>query len=125
MCGSPSEEYWKKSKLPHATIFKPQQSYKRCIRETFKDFPPSSMPLIDALLAIDPSDRQTATDALRSEVSLFSSCAMLLYLKLLLDVSLKLEYSLCIIKWSYRFAHPIILSLFFLFTKPGNYFVSA
>ncbi|XP_065617392.1 probable serine/threonine-protein kinase At1g54610, partial [Quercus suber] len=50
LCGSPSEEYWKKSKLPHATIFKPQQSYKRCIAETFKDFPPSSMPLIETLL---------------------------------------------------------------------------
>ncbi|KAL3617752.1 hypothetical protein CASFOL_038073 [Castilleja foliolosa] len=36
---SPSEEYWKKSKLPHATMFKPQHSYKRCIKETFKDFP--------------------------------------------------------------------------------------
>lgn len=67
LCGSPSEEYWKKSKLPHATIFKPQQSYKRCIAETFKDFPPSSLPLIEALLAIDPAERQTATAALRSE----------------------------------------------------------
>ncbi|KAL2458562.1 putative serine/threonine-protein kinase [Forsythia ovata] len=67
LCGSPSEEYWKKSKLPHATIFKPQQSYKRCIAETFKDFPPSSLPLIETLLAIDPAERQTATDALNSE----------------------------------------------------------
>ncbi|KAL8486284.1 hypothetical protein ACS0TY_023117 [Phlomoides rotata] len=67
LCGSPSEEYWKKAKLPHATIFKPQQSYKRCIRETFKDFPQSSLPLIDTLLAIDPSDRQTATSALNSD----------------------------------------------------------
>ncbi|XP_076952475.1 putative serine/threonine-protein kinase At1g54610 [Bidens hawaiensis] len=67
LCGSPSEEYWKKSKLPHATIFKPQQSYKRCIAETFKNFPPSSLPLIDTLLAIDPADRLTATDALSSE----------------------------------------------------------
>ncbi|XP_057771953.1 probable serine/threonine-protein kinase At1g54610 [Salvia miltiorrhiza] len=67
LCGSPSEEYWKKSKLPHATIFKPQQSYKRCIRETFKDFPPSALSLIDTLLAIDPSERQTATAALKSE----------------------------------------------------------
>ncbi|KAK4477934.1 hypothetical protein RD792_017199 [Penstemon davidsonii] len=67
LCGSPSEEYWKKSKLPHETIFKPQQSYKRCIKETFKDFPQSSLPLIDSLLAIDPRDRQTATAALRSE----------------------------------------------------------
>ncbi|KAI3469443.1 hypothetical protein Pfo_026106 [Paulownia fortunei] len=67
LCGSPTEEYWKKSKLPHATIFKPQQSYKRCIKETFKDFPQSSLPLIDTLLAIDPSERQTATAALKSE----------------------------------------------------------
>ncbi|KAL2470318.1 putative serine/threonine-protein kinase [Abeliophyllum distichum] len=67
LCGSPSEEYWKKSKLPHATIFKPQQSYKRCIAETFKDFPPSSLPLIETLLAIDPAERQTATAALNSE----------------------------------------------------------
>ncbi|CAK9159755.1 unnamed protein product [Ilex paraguariensis] len=67
LCGSPSEEYWKKSKLPHATIFKPQHSYKRCIAETFKDFPPSSLPLIETLLAIDPAERQTATAALSSE----------------------------------------------------------
>ncbi|KAJ4956191.1 hypothetical protein NE237_012974 [Protea cynaroides] len=67
LCGSPSEEYWKKSKLPHATIFKPQQPYKRCIAETFKDFPPSSLPLIETLLAIDPAERLTATDALKSE----------------------------------------------------------
>ena len=69
LCGSPSEEYWKKSKLPHATIFKPQHSYKRCIEETFKDFPPSSFPLIETLLAIDPAERQNATAALQSEVS--------------------------------------------------------
>ncbi|KZV33291.1 putative serine/threonine-protein kinase [Dorcoceras hygrometricum] len=67
LCGSPSDEYWKKSKLPHATIFKPQQSYKRCIAQTFKDFPPSSLPLIDRLLAIDPAERQTATAALKSD----------------------------------------------------------
>uniref|UniRef100_A0A0D9V106 [RNA-polymerase]-subunit kinase n=1 Tax=Leersia perrieri TaxID=77586 RepID=A0A0D9V106_9ORYZ len=66
LCGSPSEEYWKKSKLPHATIFKPQQPYKRCIREAFKDFPPSSLPLVETLLAIDPAERQTATAALQS-----------------------------------------------------------
>ncbi|XP_068660763.1 probable serine/threonine-protein kinase At1g54610 [Aristolochia californica] len=67
LCGSPTEEYWKKSKLPHATIFKPQQPYKRCIAETFKDFPSSSLPLIETLLAIDPAERKTASDALTSE----------------------------------------------------------
>lgn len=67
LCGSPSEEYWKKSKLPHATIFKPQQPYKRCIAETFKDFPTSSLTLLDKLLAIEPADRGTASAALKSE----------------------------------------------------------
>nr|QYW07108.1 cyclin-dependent kinase like 9 [Dimocarpus longan] len=67
LCGSPSEEYWKKSKLPNATLFKPQQPYKRCIAETFKDFPSSSLPLIETLLSIDPDERGTATAALNSE----------------------------------------------------------
>ncbi|KAG0488118.1 hypothetical protein HPP92_006929 [Vanilla planifolia] len=67
LCGSPSDEYWKKSKLPHATIFKPQQPYKRSIAETFKDFPASSLPLIETLLAIDPGERGNASAALRSE----------------------------------------------------------
>ncbi|KAL6648157.1 hypothetical protein ACP70R_012381 [Stipagrostis hirtigluma subsp. patula] len=67
LCGSPTEEYWKKSKLPHATIFKPQQPYKRRLRETFKDFPQSALQLIETLLAIDPADRLTATSALRSD----------------------------------------------------------
>lgn len=82
LCGSPSEEYWKKSKLPHATIFKPQQPYKRCIQETFKDFPPSSLPLVETLLAIDPAERQTASAALRSEVSF--NILMLQFLTLIL-----------------------------------------
>ncbi|XP_062215610.1 probable serine/threonine-protein kinase At1g54610 [Phragmites australis] len=67
LCGSPTEEYWKKSKLPHVTIFKPQQPYKRRIRETFKDFPQSALQLIETLLAIDPADRLTATFALKSD----------------------------------------------------------
>ncbi|XAR67861.1 Cyclin-dependent kinase [Bertholletia excelsa] len=67
LCGSPSEEYWKKSKLPNATLFKPQQPYKRCISETFKNFPPSSLPLIETLLAINPSERGSATAALNNE----------------------------------------------------------
>ncbi|KAK6121263.1 hypothetical protein DH2020_044966 [Rehmannia glutinosa] len=55
LCGSPSEEYWKTSKLPHATIFKPQQPYRRCVAETFKDFPPSALSLLESLLALNQS----------------------------------------------------------------------
>ncbi|KAB2015035.1 hypothetical protein E1A91_D09G278300v1 [Gossypium mustelinum] len=67
LCGSPSKEYWKKSKLPNATLFKLQHPYKRCIAETFKDFPSSSLPLIETLLSIDPEERSTAIAALKSE----------------------------------------------------------
>ncbi|EYU43019.1 hypothetical protein ABFS82_04G121100 [Erythranthe guttata] len=68
LCGSPSEEYWKKSRLPNATLYKPQQPYKSCLSETFKDFPPSALSLIQTLLSIDPDARGTATSALNSEL---------------------------------------------------------
>ncbi|KAK7244289.1 hypothetical protein RIF29_39109 [Crotalaria pallida] len=67
LCGSPSEDYWRKSKLPHATIFKPQQPYRRCVAETFKDFPVPAVELIETLLSIDPADRGSAAFALNSE----------------------------------------------------------
>ncbi|XP_051145486.1 probable serine/threonine-protein kinase At1g09600 [Andrographis paniculata] len=67
LCGSPSEEYWKKSKLPHATIFKPQHPYKRTVAETFKNFPPEALKLLESLLAFEPERRGTTTAALRSE----------------------------------------------------------
>ncbi|TMW96115.1 hypothetical protein EJD97_007908 [Solanum chilense] len=67
LCGSPSEEYWKKSRLPHATIFKPQQPYRRCVAETFKEFPAPALALIETLLSIDPADRGSSGSALKSE----------------------------------------------------------
>ncbi|XP_061368343.1 probable serine/threonine-protein kinase At1g54610 isoform X2 [Gastrolobium bilobum] len=67
LCGSPSEDYWRKSKLPHATIFKPQQPYRRCVAETFKDFPTPALALMEILLSVDPADRGTAASALNSE----------------------------------------------------------
>jgi hypothetical protein len=74
--------------LPNATLFKPREPYKRCIRETFKDFSPSSLPLIESLLAIDPAERQTATAALKSEVScdIFNFFFLFWILKLLLNL---------------------------------------
>ncbi|KAL2456584.1 Protein kinase superfamily protein [Abeliophyllum distichum] len=67
LCGSPSEKYWKKSKLPHATSFKPQHPYTRCVADTFKDFPSSALTLVDILLSVEPEDRGTASSALKSE----------------------------------------------------------
>ncbi|XP_076891772.1 putative serine/threonine-protein kinase At1g54610 [Bidens hawaiensis] len=67
LCGSPSEEYWKRHRLPKATLFKPRQPYKRCTAETFKDFPPSSLPLLESLLALDPDERISAVASLNSD----------------------------------------------------------
>ncbi|KAM6544081.1 hypothetical protein CsatB_008528 [Cannabis sativa] len=67
LCGSPSEDFWQKTRLPHATSFKPQQPYKRRLPETFKDFPSYAMPLVDKLLAIEPKDRGTAATSLASD----------------------------------------------------------
>ncbi|CAN6475607.1 unnamed protein product [Victoria cruziana] len=67
LCGSPSEDYWRKSRLPHATIFKPQHPYKRCFADIFREFPSSALSLLDSLLAIEPANRGTAAAALKSE----------------------------------------------------------
>ncbi|KAH6827153.1 Protein kinase superfamily protein [Perilla frutescens var. hirtella] len=67
LCGSPSEDYWRKSKLPHSPVFKPIQPYRRRIAENFKDRPDAAVRLIEILLSIDPSDRGTAASALESE----------------------------------------------------------
>ncbi|XP_068657504.1 protein IMPAIRED IN BABA-INDUCED STERILITY 1-like [Aristolochia californica] len=67
LCGSPPDEYWKKSKLPHATIFKPQQPYESCLRETCKRFPATTLSLIETLLSIEPYKRGTAASALNSK----------------------------------------------------------
>ncbi|OMO86685.1 hypothetical protein CCACVL1_09529 [Corchorus capsularis] len=67
LCGSPPDDYWKKSRLPHATLFKPQQPYDSCLRETFKDLPPSAVNLIETLLSVEPYKRGTASSALASE----------------------------------------------------------
>ena len=70
LCGSPPDEYWKKSKLPHSTLFKPQQHYESCILETFKDMPTSAVSLIATLLSVEHYKRGTASSALSSQVGL-------------------------------------------------------
>ncbi|XP_075476142.1 putative serine/threonine-protein kinase At1g54610 [Primulina tabacum] len=67
LCGSPSEDYWRNSNLPHSTVFKPVQPYRRRIAETFKDVPAAAVSLMETLLSIDPSGRCTAANALKSE----------------------------------------------------------
>ncbi|KAE8668022.1 hypothetical protein F3Y22_tig00112349pilonHSYRG00050 [Hibiscus syriacus] len=67
LCGSPPDDYWKNVRLPHATIFKPQQPYDSILRDTFKDLPVSAVNLIETLLSVEPYKRGTASSALASE----------------------------------------------------------
>ncbi|KAK4490011.1 hypothetical protein RD792_000665 [Penstemon davidsonii] len=67
LCGSPTEDYWRKIKLPDATSFKSQPLYKRRLADTFRDFPSSALPLVEKLLSIDPDERGSASSALKSE----------------------------------------------------------
>lgn len=68
LCGSPSEEYWRKLHLRNSTVIKPPQPYRRCLAETFKDLPAAAVHLMEILLSVDPTDRGTAAIALESEV---------------------------------------------------------
>ncbi|KAK9272049.1 hypothetical protein L1049_002418 [Liquidambar formosana] len=65
LSGSPSEDYWRKMKLP--TSFRPPQQYKPSFQEAFKDFPTSSFGLLTKLLDLDPPSRGSSTSALHSE----------------------------------------------------------
>ncbi|XP_031381590.1 probable serine/threonine-protein kinase At1g54610 [Punica granatum] len=67
LCGSPSDDYWRKLHLPHSAVFRPPQHYRRCITDIFKELPPVAIGLIETLLSVDPSQRGTATLALRNE----------------------------------------------------------
>ncbi|CAO2826824.1 unnamed protein product [Amaranthus hypochondriacus] len=67
LCGSPPDEYFKKSKLPHATLFKPQQRYESSLLETCKDMPEAAVELIETLLSVEPYKRGSASSALCSE----------------------------------------------------------
>lgn len=68
LCGSPSEDYWLKLRLPHSTVFKPPHHYRRCVADTFKEYSSTALKLIETLLSVDPSNRGTAAAALKSEV---------------------------------------------------------
>ncbi|KAA8546596.1 hypothetical protein F0562_002665 [Nyssa sinensis] len=65
LCGSPSDDYWKRMKAP--TNFKPPHAYKPSLRETCRDFPASSLGLLNILLDLDPAYRGSAGSALQNE----------------------------------------------------------
>ncbi|CAA0820264.1 Protein kinase superfamily protein [Striga hermonthica] len=67
LCGSPPDNYWRKSRFPLARMFKPQQPYESKLRERCKEFPKSAIGLIETFLSVEPYKRGTAFSALNSE----------------------------------------------------------
>ncbi|KAK4713172.1 hypothetical protein R3W88_019079 [Solanum pinnatisectum] len=67
LCGSPSDDFWKKSKLPNAKIFKPIKPYRRILYTTFHDLPAAAVGLMDTLLSIKAEYRGTAAHALQND----------------------------------------------------------
>ncbi|XP_074268653.1 protein IMPAIRED IN BABA-INDUCED STERILITY 1-like [Silene latifolia] len=66
LCGSPPEEFWEKSKLPHATMFKPQAPYESSLRERCKSLPEHTVIMLETLLSVEPQNRGTAASTLNS-----------------------------------------------------------
>ncbi|XP_040999160.1 probable serine/threonine-protein kinase At1g54610 [Juglans microcarpa x Juglans regia] len=64
LCGTPSDEYWKKLKL--SSKFRIPQ-FRPSLTETFSEFPASSLGLLNTLLALDPAYRGCASLALQNE----------------------------------------------------------
>lgn len=70
LCGTPPDEYWKRSKLPLAAMFKPHHPYESTLLEKCNELPKTAVKLIETFLSIEPYRRGTASSALDSEVIL-------------------------------------------------------
>ncbi|EPS68289.1 hypothetical protein M569_06479, partial [Genlisea aurea] len=66
LCGSPSDEYWARSKLPLSNMFRPQQSYESTLRNRCSQLPKTALSLLETFFSIEPHRRGTASSALNS-----------------------------------------------------------
>ncbi|KAJ0230834.1 hypothetical protein HA466_0303840 [Hirschfeldia incana] len=67
LCGSPPDSFWKKTRLPHATSFRPQHTYEATLTERCRELTMSAVSLLETLLSMEPYKRGTASSALNSE----------------------------------------------------------
>jgi cyclin-dependent kinase 12/13 len=68
LCGSPPDDFWRRSGLAHAAVFRPQQPYPSRLGEAFAgSMPEHALSLLATLLSLDPASRGTAAAALDDE----------------------------------------------------------
>ena len=68
LCGSPPDDFWRRSGLAHAAVFRPQHPYPSRLREAFAGcMPDHAFRLLATLLSLDPAGRGTAAAALDAE----------------------------------------------------------
>ncbi|XP_062203303.1 protein IMPAIRED IN BABA-INDUCED STERILITY 1-like [Phragmites australis] len=68
LCGSPPDDFWRRSGVAHAAVFRPHHPYPSRLRDTFAScMPEHAFRLLATLLSLDPAARSTAAAALDAD----------------------------------------------------------
>uniref|UniRef100_A0A0A8ZDC8 [RNA-polymerase]-subunit kinase n=1 Tax=Arundo donax TaxID=35708 RepID=A0A0A8ZDC8_ARUDO len=68
LCGSPPDDFWRRSGVSHAAVFRPHHPYPSRLRDTFaSSMPDHAFRLLATLLSLDPAARGSAAAALDAD----------------------------------------------------------